>query len=295
MPFYPPETLEPKCPAAPPQGAVVLGSVVTESEQPESEQPLGMPPERSRPQQVRDMLERLRERSQGNRWSQEFLGPTGSSELFHFVLSTGTSGAYSFSEMFRQAFRDQMMADAWLTGQFGDRSAGEDEREKAYRQIGWWKGPQPPRELRRERQSFWAAAGEGGVRWLIKRLRQEHNIEVLHGAASLLASLGPVIVPPILDELAGPHVGDNGLALLGALEKLPRDVGQAHETRLVDALQSYLGHPSLELREAAAGATAILPAERAIRMLQDALRLETNPVVRETLEDAIADRQEEQD
>jgi hypothetical protein len=51
----------------------------------------------------------------------------------------------------------------------------------------------------------------------------------------------------------------------------------------------------LELREAAAVATAILPAERAVRMLQDALRAEANPVVCETLKDAIADRQEEQD
>ena len=50
-----------------------------------------------------------------------------------------------------------------------------------------------------------------------------------------------------------------------------------------------------DVSDAAAVATAILPAERAVRLLEDALRTETNPVVRETLKDAIADRQEEQD
>ena len=181
------------------------------------------------------------------------------------------------------------------SGQIEDPPAKDAHLEKAYQQIGWWKGPQPPRELRRESQKFWTSVGESGIRWLVARLRQERNIEVLHGAASLLASLGPAIVPPILDELDGTRARDNGLALLGALGKLSPDVGRLYQTRLFNTLRGYLENPLLELREAAAAATAILPAEQAVRLLEDALRAETNPVVRETLQDAIADRQQEQD
>jgi hypothetical protein len=177
------------------------------------------------------------------------------------------------------------------------RTKTEDDLhlEEAYQQIGWWKGPKPPSELRRENQKFWATAGEKGIHWLVARLRPERNIEVLHGAASLLASLGPVVVLPILDELDGTRPGDNGLALLGALGKLSPNVGRAHLTRLSNTLCRYLRHPLLELREAAATASAILPALVAVDMLKGALRAETRAVVRETLEDAIAERLEEQD
>jgi hypothetical protein len=177
-----------------------------------------------------------------------------------------------------------------------DISPREDPRlEEAYQQIGWWKGPAPPQDVRRESRRFWHEAGEKGVRWLVARLRKERNIEVLHEAASLLGSLGPVIVAPILDELDGTPVGDNGLALLGALGRLGPTVGRANLTRLSNTLRWYLSHRLPELREAAGAATAILPVDRAVRLLQQALRWETGPVVRETLEEAITDRQGEQD
>jgi hypothetical protein len=46
------------------------------------------------------------------------------------------------------------------------------------------------------------------------------------------------------------------------------------------------------LREAAVKATAILPAASARDCLREALSREHHPVVRETLEDALADRQD---
>jgi hypothetical protein len=177
----------------------------------------------------------------------------------------------------------------------GDPEVEDPDFETAYQQIGWWKGPQPPRDVRRQSHEFWAKAGEGGVRWLVKRLRRERNIEVLHGAASLLASLEIPVIDPILDELETPSVGDNGLALLGALGKLRPNPDAIVQVRLANTLRKYLRHSLLELREAAAAATAILPAERAVGLLREALQREANPVVRETLQDAIADRQEEKD
>jgi hypothetical protein len=173
--------------------------------------------------------------------------------------------------------------------------AKDEGLEAAYHQIGWWKGPEGSRERRRENQTFWAGVGEKGIRWLVARLRQERNIEVLNAAASLLASLGAVVVTPILDELSMRDLGDNGIALLGALGKISPTIGRSNFTRLFNTLRRYLNHPLLELREAAALATAILPADRAVQLLQDAFRAETNSVARETLREEIAERQQEQD
>jgi hypothetical protein len=204
-------------------------------------------------------------------------------------VTVTSGGTFSVQELIGS------QANFLFFGQGEDPPTKDTPFEDAFQRIGWWKGSHPIRELQREDKKFWENAGEKGIRWLVRRLRGERNIEVLHGAASLLASIGPAIVLPILDELDRTGAGDNGLALLGALGKLPADSARAHQTRLSNTLRRYLGHHLLDLREAAAAATAILPRDHAIRMLKDALRKEPNPVGRATLEDAIADRQEEQD
>jgi hypothetical protein len=183
----------------------------------------------------------------------------------------------------------------WRSGQVSKASAENEQFEEAYQNIGWWKGPRSPEQVRVENEKFWAETGPKGARWLVNRLRQEHNIEVLHAAASLLASLGTIVLGPILDALDGTAVGDDGLALLGALSKLGPSDGRTCQTRLLNTVGRYLRHPLPELREAAAAATAILPYKRAIRLLQDVLRTETSAVVREAIQGAIAERQEEQD
>jgi hypothetical protein len=164
--------------------------------------------------------------------------------------------------------------------------------EEAYGLIGWWKGPDPLHEARVKGQVFWKQGGEKRIRWLTRRLRSERNIETLQGAASLLADCGPLVIGPILDELSLASVGDNGLALLGALSYLKPADGLPYKHRLHTTIQRYLKHDLLELREAAVKATAILPAASARDCLREALSREHHPVVRETLEDALADRQD---
>ena len=230
---------------------------------------------------------KLQEQEPGIACVQGAAAPTGSYGLSG-VASTQACGTFFHSGAWP-------LLPFWAPGEGEEPQAEGVDLEKAYQRIGWWKGPQSPRDLRRESHAFWAQLGKKRIRWLVSRLRRERNIEVLQGAAFLLASLGPAIVAPILDELDGTPVKDNGLALLGALGKLSPKVGRANQTRLRNTLYRYLRHPLLELREAAAAATAILPAQRAVHLLQEALRVETDQVVRETLKDAIADRQGEQD
>lgn len=252
----------------------------------------GAPPEQSDLELLKVIVQNMREWGQPTGPASNCGTLTGSRSLA-LGTSTATSGTCSFRELGYLI----TSTNFWYAcaGGSGDPTAEELDLEHAYQQIGWWKGPQLPQELRRESQAFWAAAGEKTIRWLVARLRRERNIEVLHGAASLLASPGQIIVTPILDELDGRLARDNGLALLGALSKLPPAVGRFYQTRLSNTLHRYLRHPSPELREAAAVATSILSLDRAVRMLQDALRAEAVQVVRGTLEDAIADRQEEQE
>lgn len=233
----------------------------------------------------------LGEWPQGVGWPPKFPSFTASCSVT-LGMPSWTSVANLFPTL---AHYPMAVTNTSYLGQIADDPSSEDVAlEAAYQRIGWWKGPQAAREIRVEGQTFWA--DETRIRWLVARLRKERNIEILHGAASLLASLGGAIVPPILDELDGQSVGDNGLALLGALGKLPPAIGRCYQTRLWNSLRRYLkDNRSPELREAAALATALLPVDRATRLLQDSIQAETNPVVRETLEDALADRQDEKE
>ena len=112
----------------------------------------------------------------------------------------------------------------------------------------------------------------------MRRLREEHHIDALHGTASLLSDLGEVIVDPIFQELGDEPSGDQALALLRALSwssdrsgRHAREEVKA-ETYLVDLLQN----DEPDVREAAANAMRLLPDERALRWLSHRLRSETD-------------------
>jgi predicted HTH domain antitoxin len=160
------------------------------------------------------------------------------------------------------------------------------DAERFYQYLGAWKGPLATREAQQEARAFWRSSGATGVRWLVQRLRTEHHIDALHGVASLLSDLGDMILGPIFEELVKEPSSDQSLALLWALGSLseseasPRLEGVQAELVLVDLLQN----DAPDIREAAATAMRLLPAQRASRWLSHRLRIEAGPDVRKTIE-----------
>jgi hypothetical protein len=158
--------------------------------------------------------------------------------------------------------------------------------EEEYRKVGWWKGPDATPEEKARRREFWRSSGMEGVGWLVRHLRQERHIDVLHGAASLLADLGEMILGPVLEEVARGGPRDQALCLLWALVSL----SESTPTLRIDAgssepiLADRLRDDDRDLREAAAEALRLLGPERAIRWLEQGLRDETDDDVRRTIE-----------
>ncbi len=160
------------------------------------------------------------------------------------------------------------------------------EAEHFYRPLGAWKGPLSSREVKQEALDFWRSSGEQGVRWLVARLRDEHHVEALHGAASLLGDLGEVILDPVFEELSRGAASDQAVCLLWALDSLSESEPTLglENARAELALADFLQSDDPDLREAAAEAMRILKSERATRWLEHRLRDETNPEVRKTIE-----------
>ena len=160
------------------------------------------------------------------------------------------------------------------------------EAEQFYRPLGRWKGPLSSREVKQKALEFWRAAGEEGARWLVTRLRDEHHVETLHAAASLLGDLGEAILDPLFEELSRGAAGDQTVCLLWALDSLSESEPnlRLEDARAELALADLLQSDDPDLREAAAGAMRVLKAERAVRWLEHRLRDEANPEVRKAIE-----------
>ena len=123
----------------------------------------------------------------------------------------------------------------------------------------------------------------------MQRLRDEHHVDALHGAASLLSDLGEISLGPIFEELAREPSGDQVLALLRALgwlsgsEAAPQLESVQAELTLVDLHEEN----DPDVRSAAARAMSLLPRERVSRWLSRRLRDEVDPDVRATLEEGL--------
>jgi hypothetical protein len=169
------------------------------------------------------------------------------------------------------------------------RTFAATDAERYYQYLGAWRGLWATRGAQQEAFAFWRSSGEEGVRWLVQRLRDEHHVDALHGAASLLSDLGAIILGPIFEELAGEPSGDQALALLRAIgwlsdsETTPRLEAVRAELILVDLLQN----DAPDIREAAARAVRLLPHERVSRRLSQCLRNETDADVRATIEEGL--------
>ncbi len=166
------------------------------------------------------------------------------------------------------------------------RRAPAEEFEEEYQKIGRWKGPDATRKARVTQHEFWRARGPEGVRWLVRRLRQERQLDALHGVASLLADLGESIIAPVFEELARNPSHDQALSLLWALVSLSescptlRIEAGTSESVVADRLQD----DDPDIREAAAEALRLLGPERSIGWLERRLRDEIDDDVRRTIE-----------
>ena len=185
---------------------------------------------------------------------------------------------------------DELMEEVDQAVAAQPRTFAEANAERFYQYLGAWKGPLATPESQQEALAFWRSSGEEGVRWLVERLRNEHHVDAMHGAASLLSDLGAVIVDPIFQELGKAPSGDQAQVLLWALVSLaesePSIRSEGARPELV--LAEFLQHNEPDLRESAAGAMRLLRHERALRWLSQRLRDETNAEVRQTIEDELA-------
>jgi hypothetical protein len=138
-----------------------------------------------------------------------------------------------------------------LTGAFR-----EDQAERLFQGLGNWKHPETGQAAR----DYWFGAGAQAIGWLVRRLRSERNVEVLHDAAALLADLGRASIGPIIEELDHDPAPDQALALLRALGWL----GDSHERLTLEGAQGeliladLLQHDDPDIREAAACAMRLL-------------------------------------
>ncbi len=162
--------------------------------------------------------------------------------------------------------------------------------EEEYQKIGWWKGPHATREARARQHEFWSARGPEGIRWLVRRLREEWHIDALDGVASLLAEAGEATIPPILEELERQPARDQAEALLHALAWIAESGGAAQPgltARLETVLAAFLWHDDSELRGRAASSACLLPRDQALGLLRRRLDKEADADVRRAIEEVI--------
>jgi hypothetical protein len=160
-----------------------------------------------------------------------------------------------------------------------------DEAERQFRGLGDWKHPEAGRAAR----EYWFGTGTQGIEWLVRRLRSETNVEVLHDSAALLTDLSRESIGPIIQELEHDPAPDQALALLRALGWL----GDSHERLILEGAQGeliladLLQHDDPDIREAAACAMRLLRPERAAHWLRRRGRVEPDASVRAAIEDEL--------
>jgi hypothetical protein len=164
------------------------------------------------------------------------------------------------------------------------------EAESHYQALGRFKGPLAAKDVQRAAREFWRGSGVAGARWLVGRLRDEFQVEVMHAAASALASIEEASLGPIFEALSESPPVDQAQVLLWALVSLAQSKPSIHaegaQPEIV--LVEFLQHDEPDLRESAARALRLLRRDRALRWLSHRLRDESDAEVRRTIEDELA-------
>lgn len=131
---------------------------------------------------------------------------------------------------------------AWVSA-----SPRQDDPEAVYRQLGGVRDPHA-REAARKALSdpYWRKA-----RWLIDRVRNEHDLERLLDVAAVLARLGQISIVPILYALREQPRTDQSWVLLkaiGWMSDFPTDFVEGFR----NLVAQYLDSEDSDVREAAA-------------------------------------------
>jgi hypothetical protein len=158
--------------------------------------------------------------------------------------------------------------------------------ESKYAKLGCFRGASGSPEGKKASREFWIRQGEPGGRWLIARLAQESNLEVLDGAAAVLRRMDAFVVPLIAESLKGDPEPEVAECLLHALRRdnLSTETGALY-THVLNIIERYFLHGAEEVRQAAYETAAVLAQEDSRRLLETARLRENDPELLRVIEE----------
>jgi len=168
----------------------------------------------------------------------------------------------------------------------------EKRFRKEYLRLGTVTGDLATAEGRARAGLFWTDWGAYAAEWLILRLRDETNVDVVAGVVDVLTSLGEESVVPILRALEKQPEAEKAASLLEALEWIDLSDNLPLARDVADKIKVYLSDEKYELREVAYYATRALPPAIATELLELSLTWEMSDL-REFVASEIRDRNSE--
>ena len=125
-----------------------------------------------------------------------------------------------------------------------------------------YKGSAGAREVQAAVRRFWLGQGASGVHWLLERIQDEHNVDVLAAVAEIAGDVGrtdPAAMAACLDVLDGNPSEEQEDVALTALRWMAPPSAVALRERLRLSIQRYLRHTETEVQEKAVLAARALP------------------------------------
>jgi hypothetical protein len=166
-----------------------------------------------------------------------------------------------------------------------------------YEQLSRFTGPTATREVRsRLLQKFSGIPGIGAP-WLVRRLRNEQDIDAQESALSALAEIGEPALLYVVTELTkmvGTDDADHASLFLRALRGFRRTGLGPWVNIVFPLIASFSLSIYPEVREAAYRATPLLPRDQALKILRAARSVEQDQDIREAVEDLIEQAGQEQ-
>jgi hypothetical protein len=166
-----------------------------------------------------------------------------------------------------------------------------------YEQLSRITGPTATRDVRSRLLQKFSGMAEDSAPWLVRRLRDEQDIDAQESALSALAEIGEPALLHVVTELTkmvGTDDANHASLFLRALRGF-RSTGLGPWVNIVFPLiASFSLSIYPEVREAAYRATVLLPKDQALKILHSAKSAEHDQDIREAVEDLIEHTQREQ-
>jgi hypothetical protein len=137
---------------------------------------------------------------------------------------------------------------------------------------------------------YWQSLGDQGVEWLIRHAQGAGSLAHASGIASVLESMGPMAITPILEALAAGPSNKVADILLSALAGMESQRIAPWTDAIAATLQTFLRQADDAIRTKAVLATAVILEATSLVMLRGRLEGETDPDVREAIQDEIERR-----